>query len=246
MPERILIVETELDLAGLMQRDLEAAGYQVDAVARDIEAELSLRDHVPDLIVLGAVPSETAYSLCELVRAYAGRVRVPIITVVCQDVDGLRGLDAGADNFVVKPICAAHLLARVRALLRRAKPNDAGRVLRIADVKLDRDCHRAIRANREVHLGPTEFRLLEFLMRNPGQVFSREQLLKAVWGPKANVEVRTVDVHIGRLRAALNIGNRPDLVRTVRGAGYGFKEKPDSYGASPFATSDLEGHHVRE
>jgi two-component system, OmpR family, phosphate regulon response regulator PhoB len=226
MLARILIVETEAPLARLMRRNLEGAGYQVDAVARDADADICLRESAPDLVVLDAPPPDTSGDdLCTRVRSYADKVPMPIIALVSHDADGLRGLDAGADDFIVKPLSAPHLLARVRALLRRARPTHAGPILRVADVELDRECHRATRANRDLHLGPTEFRLLEFLMRSPERVFSREELLAGIWG-QTNIDVRTIDVHIGRLRSALNIGNRPDPVRTVRGAGYAFKQEP--------------------
>ncbi len=226
MPVRILIVEHEEPLALLMQRNLEAAGYKVDAVKRDDDFETCLRESVPDLVVLDSPPRErTGSDLCSRVRAYADIVPMPIITLVARDEDGVRGLDAGADDFVVKPLSVPELLARVRALLRRVAPTRAAAILRAADVELDRECHRVTRAKRELQLGPTEFRLLEFLMRSPGRVFSREQVLRGVWGPNANIDLRTVDVHIGRLRRALNIGNRTDSVRTVRGAGYAFKQK---------------------
>jgi two-component system phosphate regulon response regulator PhoB len=209
MPARILIVETEVPLARLIWRNLEGAGYQVDAVARDADADICLRESVPDLVVLDELGPETSGGdLYKRVRTYANNVSMPIIMLVSHDADGLRSLDAGADDFVVKPFSAPHLLARVKALLRRARPSHATtRILRVAGVELDRECYRATRANRELHLGPTEFRLLEFFMRSPGRVFSREELLAGVWGPRANIDARTVDVHIGRLRSALNIGN---------------------------------------
>jgi two-component system phosphate regulon response regulator PhoB len=226
MPARILIVEHEKPLALFLRRNLEAAGYKVDAVERHDDFETRLRESVLDLVVLDSLPRErTGSDLCRTVRAYADIVRMPIITLVARDEDGLRALDAGADDFVVKPLSVPELLARVRALLRRVAPTRATAILRAADVELDRECHRVTRAKRDLQLGPTEFRLLEYLMRSPGRVFSREHLLEGVWGPNANIDVRTVDVHIGRLRKALKIGNRTDLVRTVRGAGYSFKQE---------------------
>ena len=223
MSARILIVETEAQLARLIQRNLEGAGYLVDAVARDADADIYLHRSSPDLVVLDAIALDTpGADLCNRVRAYAEKAATPIITLVDRDADGLRGLEAGADDFVVKPLATPDLLARVRAILRRARPNHAAHILRTADVELDRECHRATRVGRALHLGPTEFRLLEFFMQNPGRVFSREELITGVWPPKAKVDLRTVDVHIGRLRNALNRGSLTDLVRTVRGVGYAF------------------------
>ena len=226
MLARILIVEDEEPLALLMRYNFEAAGYKVDAVGRGDDAETWLRENAPDLVVLDSMlPGLSGSDLCRKLRARSDKAQMPIITLVAHDEEGLGGLDTGADDFVVKPFSVSELLARVRALLRRVRPTHVATILRAADVELDRECHRVTRANREIQLGPTEFRLLEFLMQTPGPVFSREQLLEAVWGPNANVEVRTVDVHIGRLRKALKIGNRADPVRTVRGAGYAFREE---------------------
>jgi two-component system phosphate regulon response regulator PhoB len=226
MPARILIVETEAPLARLIRRNFEDAGYHVDAVTRDTDADTCLRESVPDLVVLDArQPEMSENDLCERVRTYADRVPMPIITLVTHDADGLRGLDAGADDFVVQPFSAACLLARVRTLLRRARFSHATHILRVADVELDRECYRATRANRKLHLGPTDFRMLEFFMRSPGRVFSRKELLTGIWGPKAKIDVRTVDVYVGRLRKTLNIGNRTDPIRTVPGAGYAFEQE---------------------
>ncbi len=224
MPARILIAEPEELLVQLMRVHLEAAGYKVDAVERDDELETCLRESVPDLVVLDTRLRERSGSdLCRRMRAYADTITMPIIALVARDEDGLRSLDAGADDFVVKPSSMVELIERVRALLRRAAPTRTDAILRAADVELDRERYRVTHANHDVHLRPREFRLLEFLMRSPGRVFSRHQLLKGIWGPKANIDVRTVDVHIGRLRRALNIGNRMNPVTTVRGAGYAFK-----------------------
>ena len=147
-----------------------------------------------------------------------------MLTARGEETERVRGLATGADDYVVKPFSVPELLARVRALLRRAKPEHVATLLRAGDIELDRETHRVHRAGREIHLGPTEFRLLEFLMQSPGRVFSREQLLDGVWGQDVYIDERTVDVHVGRLRKAINRGRQSDPIRTVRGAGYSFNE----------------------
>jgi two-component system phosphate regulon response regulator PhoB len=147
-----------------------------------------------------------------------------MLTARGEEDDRIRGLDLGADDYVVKPFSVPELMARIRTLLRRSNPALAASMLRVGEIELNRDTRRAYRAGREIHLGPTEFRLLEFLMTKPGRVYSREQLLNAVWGKDIYVDERTVDVHVGRLRKALDIGNGSDAIRTVRGAGYSFDE----------------------
>ncbi len=222
---RVLIVAHEEPLVQLMQVHLAAGGYAVHAVERDDALETCLRERAADLVVLDTGSRErSAGDLCRRVRACDGAVTMPIIALVARDEDGLTSLDAGADDFVVKPLSVFELRERVRALLRRAAPVPAGAILRAADVELDRERYRVTYAKQDVHLRPTEFRLLEFLMRSPGRVFSRHQLLKGVWGAKAKIDARTVDVHIGRLRRALGIGNRMNPVTTVRGAGYAIRQ----------------------
>ncbi len=229
MPARILIVEHDKSLALLMRRCLEAAGHKVDAIERDDDFVTCLRESIPDLVILGSLSREpTGDDPCRRVRAYADIVPVPMITLVARDEEGVQDLDAGADDFVVTPLSVPNLLGRVRALLRRVAPTRAAAILRVADVVLDRECHRVTRGKRDIRLSPTEFHVLEFLMRSPERVFSRDQLLEGVWGPDAKVDVRTIDVHIGRLRKALKSGNRADLVRTVRGAGYAFRQERSS------------------
>jgi len=148
-----------------------------------------------------------------------------VLTARGEESERVRGLAIGADDYIVKPFSVPELLARIRALLRRAKPGQVATVLRLGDVELDRETRRVLRAGRDVHLGPTEFRLLEFLMQSPGRVFSREQLLNGVWGRDIYIDERTVDVHVGRLRRALNRGRSTDPIRTVRGGGYAFDER---------------------
>jgi two-component system phosphate regulon response regulator PhoB len=168
------------------------------------------------------LPGVSGIELCRRFRAKPDMQRIPIIMLTArgEENERIRGLATGADDYVVKPFSTPELMARVRALLRRSNPSTVASLLKVGDIELDREAHRVHRQSREVKLGPTEFRLLEFMMRAPGRVFSRTQLLDGVWGGDVYVDDRTVDVHIGRLRKALNRGRVKDLIRTVRGAGY--------------------------
>jgi two-component system phosphate regulon response regulator PhoB len=227
MPLRILIVEDEEPLVLLLRYNLEAEGYAVDAVGRGDEAELRLREEVPDLVLLDwMLPGLSGIELCRRIRLRRETERLPVIMLTARGEEGdrVRGLSVGADDDVAKPFSVPELLARVRALLRRAKPGQAASLLAAGDIELNRETRRVRRAGRELHLGPTEFKLLEFLMRSPGRVYSREQLLDGVWGREVYIDERTVDVHVGRLRKALNRPRDPDPIRTVRGAGYSFDE----------------------
>ncbi|MFG1358680.1 phosphate regulon transcriptional regulator PhoB [Xanthobacter pseudotagetidis] len=227
MPARILIVEDEEPLTLLLRYNLESEGYGVEAVARGDEAETRLRESVPDLVILDwMLPGLSGIELCRRLRTRPETERLPVIMLTArgEETERVRGLSTGADDYVVKPFSVPELLARVRALLRRAKPEHVATLLRAGDIELDRETHRVHRSGREVHLGPTEFRLLEFLMQSPGRVFSREQLLDGVWGQDVYIDERTVDVHVGRLRKAINRGRQSDPIRTVRGAGYSFNE----------------------
>lgn len=224
---RILIVEDEEPLALLLRYNLEAEGYSVDSVARGDEAEIRLREQVPDLVLLDwMLPGLSGIELCRRVRARGDTERLPIIMLTARGDEGerVRGLATGADDYVVKPFSVPELLARVRALLRRTKPGHVATLLLAGDIELDRETRRVRRSGRELHLGPTEFKLLEFLMQSPGRVFTREQLLDGVWGHDVYIDERTVDVHVGRLRKAINRARSPDPIRTVRGAGYAFDE----------------------
>jgi two-component system, OmpR family, phosphate regulon response regulator PhoB len=225
---RILIVEDEEPLTLLLRYNLEAEGYEVDIAARGDDAEIKLKESPPDLVLLDwMLPGLSGIELCRRVRARAETERMPIIMLTArgEESERVRGLAIGADDYIVKPFSVPELLARIRALLRRAKPGQVATVLSIGDVELDRETRRVLRAGRDVHLGPTEFRLLEFLMQSPGRVFSREQLLNGVWGRDIYIDERTVDVHVGRLRRALNRGRSTDPIRTVRGGGYAFDER---------------------
>ncbi|MGE4372584.1 phosphate regulon transcriptional regulator PhoB [Xanthobacter sp. TB0139] len=227
MPARILIVEDEEPLTLLLRYNLEAEGYSVESVDRGDEAETRLRESVPDLVVLDwMLPGLSGIELCRRLRSRPETQRLPVIMLTArgEETERVRGLSTGADDYVVKPFSVPELVARVRALLRRAKPEHVATLLQAGDIELDRETHRVHRAGREIHLGPTEFRLLEFLMQSPGRVFSREQLLDGVWGQDVYIDERTVDVHVGRLRKAINRGRQLDPIRTVRGAGYSFNE----------------------
>jgi two-component system phosphate regulon response regulator PhoB len=228
MPARVLIIEDEEPLTTLLRYNLEAAGYDVDSAARGDEAELKLRETTPDLIVLDwMLPGVSGIELCRRLRARPATAQLPIIMLTArgEETDRVRGLATGADDYIVKPFSVPELLARVGALLRRAKPERVKAVLSAGDISLDRERKRVLRGDAEVELGPTEFRLLEFLMQSPGRVYSREQLLDGVWGNETYIDERTVDVHVGRLRKALSSGRQTDPIRTVRGSGYSFDER---------------------
>lgn len=225
---RIMIVEDEEPLGVLLQYNLESEGYQVEIVTRGDEADLRLQEHVPDLLVLDwMVPGVSGIEICRRLRVRPETERLPVIMLTArgEESDRVRGLATGADDYLVKPFSTPEFLARVRALLRRAKPEVLSSVLKVGDLVLDREAHRVFRKKSEVKLGPTEFRLLEFMMRHPGRVFSRGQLLDNVWGETIYIDERTVDVHVGRLRKAVNTNRMPDVIRTVRGAGYSISEE---------------------
>ena len=224
---KIMVIEDEEPLCVLLKYNLEAEGYQVEIVNRGDEAELRLQESTPDLLVLDwMVPAISGIELCRRLRMRAETERLPIIMLTArgEESDRVRGLATGADDYLVKPFSTPEFIARVRALLRRAKPEVLSSVLKVGDIMLDREAHRVYRKKSEIRLGPTEFRLLEFMMQHPGRVFSRAQLLDNVWGETIYIDERTVDVHVGRLRKAVNTGRMPDVIRTVRGAGYAIKE----------------------
>lgn len=228
MTAKVLIVEDEEPLALLLRYNLEAEGFSVTLVDNGEDAEIAIAEERPDVIILDwMLPGVSGLELCRRMRlARTGR-DVPIIMLTArgEEQDRVRGLAVGADDYVVKPFSVPELMARVRAILRRAQPNRLQDVLTVSGITLDREAHRVVRNGREVRLGPTEFRLLEFLMERPGRVFSRAQLLDGVWGRDVYVDERTVDVHIGRLRKAINRGKEPDPIRTIRGAGYALGTK---------------------
>ncbi len=223
MKPRILITEDEAPLVQMLRYNLEKQGYEVDEAGDGEEALLKVRENPPDLIVLDwMLPRLSGIEVCRQLRRRMETRNMPILmlTARTEPTDRVRGLDAGADDYLSKPFTLEELSARVRALFRRANPAVADERLVYGDLVMDLAAHRVYRGNRDVVLGPTEFRLLRCFMERRGRVLSREQLLDAVWGPDLFIEPRTVDVHIRRLRKALNAPGELDLIRTVRSAGY--------------------------
>ncbi len=219
----ILVVEDEDALSTLLQYNLEKEGYDVALAVDGEEALMLVNERLPDLIVLDwMMPKISGIEVCRRLRSRADSRNVPIVMLTArgEESDRIRGLDTGADDYVIKPFSMSELTARIRAVLRRIRPGLAEDRVNHGDIVMDRVAHRVKRGDREIHLGPTEFRLLDYLMQHPGRVFSREQLLDSVWGSDVYVEARTVDVHIGRLRKALNLTEEHDPIRTVRSAGY--------------------------
>ena len=219
----ILIVEDEESLATLLQYNLDKEGYRVSQCADGEEALIRIEERQPDLVILDwMLPTVSGIEVCRRLRQRTETRNLPIIMLTArgEETDRIRGLDTGADDYVVKPFSMIELCARVRAVLRRIRPGLAEDRVRHGDLMIDRAAHRVRRGTQELHLGPTEFRLLDYFMQHPGRVFSREQLLDAVWGADVYVETRTVDVHIGRLRRALSSSGDEDPIRTVRSAGY--------------------------
>lgn len=228
MQPTILVVEDEAPLAELLKYNLEASGYAVEVAMRGDDAETRLQERSFDLILLDwMLPGLSGIELCRRIRSRSETQTTPVIMLTARGEEGerVRGLKTGADDYVVKPFSIPELAARIQAILRRSSPELMSDALVVGDLELDRETHRVRRQDREIHLGPTEFRLLEFLMSTPGRVFSREQLLNGVWGHDVYVDDRTVDVHIGRLRKAINRGRARDPIRTVRGAGYAFDDR---------------------
>jgi two-component system phosphate regulon response regulator PhoB len=223
MKPMVLIVEDEAPLVTLLRYNLEKEGFSVCSAGDGEEALLQIAENKPDAVLLDwMLPLVSGLEVCRQIRRSPSSRALPIILLTArgEEADRVRGLDSGADDYIVKPFSPSELVARLRAVIRRAQPTTADDTLHYADVAMDLAAHRVSRAGRPVHLGPTEFRLLHHFLLYPGRVFSREHLLDRVWGPHAEVEMRTVDVHIRRLRKALNIDGCRDLVRTVRSVGY--------------------------
>ncbi|WP_394693908.1 phosphate regulon transcriptional regulator PhoB [Hyphobacterium sp.] len=229
MDPHILVVEDEDALSTLLQYNLEKEGYQVSVAADGEEALILADEATPDLVLVDwMLPKLSGIEVCRRLRNRPETRNVPIIMLTArgEEADRIRGLDTGADDYVVKPFSMTELFARIRAVMRRIRPGLADDKVTHGDITIDRVAHRVRRGDQEIHLGPTEFRLLDYLIQHPGRVFSREQLLDAVWGSDVYVEVRTVDVHIGRLRKALTAsGSQTDPIRTVRSAGYSLDAK---------------------
>jgi two-component system phosphate regulon response regulator PhoB len=224
---RILVVEDDSDMVLLLAYNLEEEGYAVESVERGDEAELRLAENPPDLVILDwMLPGVSGLEICRRLRARENRRRLPVIMVTArgEEAQRVRGLSIGADDYVIKPFSVPELMARVRALLRRSRPERIANHLHAGDLDLDRETRRVRRGTRNIRLGPTEFRLLEFLLENPGRVFTRAQLLDGIWGQAAEIDERTVNAHVGRLRKRLSKGSELDPIRTVRGAGYAFDE----------------------
>jgi two-component system phosphate regulon response regulator PhoB len=219
----ILIVEDELPLVELLRYNLEREGFKTAVAGDGEEALVMVDENPPDLVILDwMLPRLSGIEVCRRLRAKTETKNLPIIMLTArgEESDRVRGFDSGADDYVVKPFSPGELVARVKAVIRRTRPSIAGEVLIYGGVTMDCAAHKVSRGGRPVRLGPTEFRLLRVLMEHPARVFSRERLLDSAWGRDVFVEERTVDVHIRRLRKALNAEGEDDLIRTVRGGGY--------------------------
>jgi len=223
MKPLVLIVEDEAPLVTMLRYNLEREGFAVEEAADGEEALLRIAERRPDAVLLDwMLPHVSGLEVCRQIRRAPSTRSLPVIMLTARGEEGdrIRGLDSGADDYVVKPFSPSELVARLRAVIRRTQPVPTDSVLRYADLAMDLAAHRVSRAGKAVHVGPTEFRLLRHFLQNPGRVFSREQLLDRVWGPDVELEIRTVDVHIRRLRKALNLHGGSDLLRTVRSVGY--------------------------
>jgi two-component system phosphate regulon response regulator PhoB len=223
MKPRVLIVEDEAALVTMLRYNLEKEGFEVSEAGDGEEALAQISERKPDAILLDwMLPLVSGIEVCRQIRRAPATRSLPVIMLTARGEEGdrVRGLNSGADDYIVKPFSPVELVARLKAVMRRAQPESGSEQLRFADVAMDLAAHRVTRNGRAIHLGPTEYRLLKFLMQHPGRVFAREQLLDGVWGHDVYVEPRTVDVHIRRLRKALNGPDEADLVRTVRSAGY--------------------------
>jgi two-component system phosphate regulon response regulator PhoB len=223
----ILLVEDETALVELLRYNLEKEGFRVSAASDGEEGLAAIGESRPDLLILDwMLPHVSGIEVCRQLRRKPETRDLPVIMLTARGEEGdrVRGLEVGADDYVTKPFSPSELVARVRAVLRRTRPSSDDEVLTYGGIVMDLASHRVIRNSRGVHLGPTEFRLLRYFLERPGRVFSREQLLDGVWGRDIYVEPRTVDVHIRRLRKALNAPGERDLIRTVRSAGYALDE----------------------
>ena len=225
MKTHVLIAEDELAVCELLRYNLEREGYDVSVANNGEEALLIIEETPPDLLLLDwMLPEVPGIEVCRRVRGRVATKNLPIImlTARAEETDRIRGLDTGADDYITKPFSTVELMARIRAVLRRIRPGLAEDTVSVGDITIDRVAHTVRRGDQDLHLGPTEYRLLDHFMQRPGRVFSREQLLDAVWGSDVHVELRTVDVHVGRLRKILkSVGEDP--IRTVRSAGYALK-----------------------
>jgi two-component system, OmpR family, phosphate regulon response regulator PhoB len=228
MPALILIVEDEAAIHQLIDYNLRSEGYRTRVVENGEDVHAAISEEMPDLVLLDwMLPGLSGIEVCKLIRARPETQSLPIIMLTArgEEAERLRGLSTGADDYIVKPFSVPEVMARIRSILRRMRPEVVADVLTQGDLMLDRVRKRVTRGQRDINLSPTEYRLLEYLMQSPGRVYSRTQLLDRVWGDEAEVDERTVDVHVGRLRKNLARGREIDPIRTVRGAGYAFDER---------------------
>ena len=236
MQPYVLIVEDEPGIVEMLRYNLEAAGMEAGVAVDGDEALISVAERLPDLVLLDwMLPGTSGIEVCRQLRRRRETRGTPVIMLTArgEEADRVRGLDSGADDYITKPFSPTELVARVRAVMRRTRPATDAEQLTFANITMDLTSHRVQRASRNLHLGPTEFRLLRHLMEQPGRVYSREQLLDAVWGHNVYVESRTVDVHIRRLRKTLNENGEADIIRTVRSAGYALDESLDRVDDKP-------------
>ena len=227
MKPYVLIAEDEKAVSELLLYNLRKEDYDVGIAGDGEETLIMIDERAPDLLLLDwMLPKVSGIEICRRVRSGGVNPNLPIIMLTArgEESDRIRGLDTGADDYVTKPFSTTELMARVRAVLRRIRPGLKDDRLKVGDIEIDRVAHRVARNGVDIHLGPTEFRLLDYFMQHPGRVFSREQLLDTVWGSDVYVEARTVDVHVGRLRKALRQEGGDDPIRTVRSAGYALRE----------------------
>lgn len=223
---KLLLVEDDPALSELLEFRFQNEGYDVRATPDGDEALILAAEDTPDLIILDwMIEGTSGIEVCRRLRRDKSTAHVPIIMLTAREAedDRVRGLDTGADDYLTKPFSPRELLARVAAVMRRIRPALAGESLEVGDITLDPVAHKVIRRGQSLQLGPTEYRLLKFFMESPGRVFSRNQLLDGVWGTESDIELRTVDVHIRRLRKALELDGTKDPIRTVRSAGYSFE-----------------------
>jgi two-component system phosphate regulon response regulator PhoB len=223
MGANIFIVEDEKPIITLLQYNLEKEGYKVNFSETGEEGIQSIKKNVPDLVILDwMLPDFSGIEVCKQIKKINKLKNIPVLmlTAKSQEEDKVRGFESGVDDYVTKPFSYKEILLRVKSLLKRTKPTLVEDISIFHDLKVDRITKRIFRGDKEIKVGPTEFRLLDFLIKSPKRVYSREQLLNNIWGNEINVEARTVDVHIRRLRKAINIEGLPELIRTVRSSGY--------------------------
>ncbi len=228
MGASILIVEDEAAIHQLLEYNLKAEGFRTRVLETGEEVHSAISDEMPDLVLLDwMLPGLSGIEVCKLIRARPETKTLPIVMLTArgEETERVRGLATGADDYIVKPFSIPEVMARIRSILRRVRPESVAEELLQGDILLDRAKKRVTRGTRDIALSPTEFRLLEYMMQQPGRVFSRAQLLDRVWGSDAEVDERTVDVHVGRLRKNLSRGREQDPIRTVRASGYSFDER---------------------